>query len=144
MIKTLNPYSTTDKIRYMPIALKPKVSKNVMNESSEENDMLKQFQGAPFFGSIMAPQQIWPLASNTSVGCIIENPNLTLTMQVLKKSEEVEFETLPTVVSVLNNKTTLTNSTYNEMIGQPKCPWLDFILLIKCSIFFISSCVHGG
>ncbi|KAK9035753.1 hypothetical protein V6N11_077784 [Hibiscus sabdariffa] len=87
--------------------------------------MLKQFQGAHFSSSIIVPQQIWPVASNTSVGCIIENPNLTSTMQVLKKSkeikEEVEFETLPTIVFDSNNKTILTNSAYNEMICQPEC-----------------------
>ncbi|KAK8624261.1 hypothetical protein V6N13_065611 [Hibiscus sabdariffa] len=77
--------------------------------------------------TVIAPQPIRLVGSSISVGCIIENPNLTSPMQVPKKpeeiEEEVESEALPVVVSDLNNK--VTSSAYNEMIGQQEWPYLD-------------------
>ncbi|GMI78477.1 DROUGHT RESPONSE GENE [Hibiscus trionum] len=103
---------------------------NSVAEIPEEKDLLKQLQGAPFStSSVIAPQPIRPIGSSISVGCISENPDLSSPMQVPKKAEEVEeeveSEALPAVVSDSNNKVRLANSAYNEMIGQPECPWLD-------------------
>ncbi|KAE8714388.1 hypothetical protein F3Y22_tig00110198pilonHSYRG00283 [Hibiscus syriacus] len=102
---------------------------NSVAEIPEEKDLLKQLQGDPFSSSVIAPQPIRLVGSTISVGCITENPNLTSPMQVLKKpeeaEEEVESEALPAVVSDSNNKVRLANSAYNEMIGQPECPWLN-------------------
>ncbi|KAK8681650.1 hypothetical protein V6N13_054052 [Hibiscus sabdariffa] len=105
---------------------------NSVAEIPEEKDLLKQLQCAPFSSSVIAPQPIRPIASSISVGCITENPNLTSSMQVPKKpeevEEEVESEAFPAVVSDSNNKVRLANSAYSEMIGQPECPWLDSVV----------------
>ncbi|KAE8685743.1 NADH-ubiquinone oxidoreductase-related-like protein [Hibiscus syriacus] len=102
---------------------------NTVAEIPEEKDLLKQLQGTPFSSSVIAPQPIRPVGSSISVGCISENPKLNSPMKVPKKpdevEEEVESEALPVVVSDSNNKVRLANSAYNEMIGQPECPWLD-------------------
>ncbi|KAL4284961.1 hypothetical protein GQ457_16G015410 [Hibiscus cannabinus] len=76
------------------------------------------------------PQPIRPVGSSIFVGCINEEPGMNPPpMQVPKKPEEieddVEAEALPAVISDSNNKVRLVNSAYNELVGQPECPWLD-------------------
>ncbi|KAI5655179.1 hypothetical protein M9H77_32366 [Catharanthus roseus] len=98
-------------------------------EIPEELDFLPQLQG-PTKSAVISPQAIRPVGSTISVGRISEDPcGRNAAKQVVKKPEEVEkeveSETLPAVVSDSNNKVRLTNSAYNEMIGQPECCWLD-------------------
>ncbi|KAK8500784.1 hypothetical protein V6N13_057089 [Hibiscus sabdariffa] len=118
----------------LPCGMEPCVGENVTNlnkvaEIPEEKDFLKLFQGLPI-SSLIVPQPIRPVGSSIFVGCINEEPGINPPpMQVPKKPEEieddVEAEALPAVISDSNNKVRLVNSAYNELVGQPECPWLD-------------------
>ncbi|KAF8404867.1 hypothetical protein HHK36_009758 [Tetracentron sinense] len=94
----------------------------------QERDMLQKLQLSTS-STVIAPQAVRPIYSSISVGNISECPSITPTTQVSKRQEEVEdeveSEALPAVVSDSNNRVRLANSAYNEMVGQPECPWLD-------------------
>ncbi|PPE01254.1 hypothetical protein GOBAR_DD01748 [Gossypium barbadense] len=96
-----------------------------------EKDFLKQLQGLPVLptSSLITPQPIRPVGSTIIVGCINEAPAPAAPLQAPKKPEEVEddieSESMPTIISDSNNKVRLANSAYKAMVGQPECPWLD-------------------
>ncbi|KAK8596915.1 hypothetical protein V6N13_001523 [Hibiscus sabdariffa] len=118
----------------LPCGMEPCVGEKVTNlnkvaEIPEEKDFLKLFQGPPI-SSLIVPQPIRPVGSSIFVGCIKEEPSMNPPpMQFPKKPEEieddVEAEALPAVISDSSNKVRLANSAYNELVGQPECPWLD-------------------
>lgn len=102
----------------------------VVDVLPQEVDFMHQL-GSPKKVAVILPQAIRPVGSSISVGIITEDPSLKNPgKKLIKKPEEVEkemeFEALPAVVSDSNNKVRLTNAAYNEMVGQPECPWLDF------------------
>ncbi|KAJ9166344.1 hypothetical protein P3X46_021116 [Hevea brasiliensis] len=101
-------------------------------EIPEEKDLLQQLQET-LTGNIITPQPIRPVGSSISVGCISEDPSSTPPVQLPKKPEEVEqeveFESLPAVISDSKYKVRLANSAYKEMVGQPECSWLDLMVM---------------
>lgn len=108
---------------------------NKAAEAPEEVDFMPQLEDSVVPSTkvaVIAPQAIRPVGSSISVGCITEDPSFRCAgKQAAKKPEEVEkeveTEVLPAVVSDSRNKVRLTNAAYNEMVGQPECPWLDFM-----------------
>ncbi|XP_027091906.1 uncharacterized protein [Coffea arabica] len=107
---------------------------NKAADSPEEVDFMPQLgaSGASTTKfAVIAPQAIRPVASSISVGRISEDPLApNAGKQIVKRAEEVEkeveSEVLPAIVSDSKNRVRLTNAAYNEMVGQPECPWLDF------------------
>ncbi|MQM07881.1 hypothetical protein Taro_040727 [Colocasia esculenta] len=83
---------------------------------------------------VIVPQPVRPVGSSISVGCISEGKveAASATHLPTKKpeevEEEVESEVLPAVVSDSKNRVRLANTAYKEMVGQPECSWLDFMV----------------
>ncbi|MBA0747254.1 hypothetical protein Gogos_004182 [Gossypium gossypioides] len=122
------PPSSTTSLVTLPLLPCLKVA---AHEIPEEKDFLKQLQGLPVLptSSLITPQPIRPVGSTIIVGCINEAPAPAAPLQAPKKPEEVEddieSESMPTIISDSNNKVRLANSAYKAMVGQPECPWLD-------------------
>ncbi|KAF2309632.1 hypothetical protein GH714_004384 [Hevea brasiliensis] len=95
--KLENPVSTASDLVTLPLLpCQPSVP------PVEEKDLLQQLQET-LTGNIITPQPIRPVGSSISVGCISEDPSSTPPVQLPKKPEEVEqeveFESLPAVIS---------------------------------------------
>ncbi|CAI9116010.1 OLC1v1017046C1 [Oldenlandia corymbosa var. corymbosa] len=102
----------------------------------QEVDFVHQLESPKKVG-VISPQAVRPVGSSITVGVISDeypmttgkNPEKRVELMKKKPEEvekEMEFEELPAVVTDSNNKVRLTNAAYNEMVGQPECPWLDF------------------
>ncbi|KAK4348309.1 hypothetical protein RND71_031064 [Anisodus tanguticus] len=112
---------------------------NLAADVPEELDFMPQFQG-PKSPAVITPQPVRPVGSSISIGCINEEEvpdgggtNKKFMKKPEEVEEEVEAEALPAVISDSNNKVRLTNSAYKEMVGQPECCWLDYMVGINAS-----------
>ncbi|MCD9643741.1 Sdr4p [Datura stramonium] len=125
---------------------------NLAADVPEELDFMPQLQG-PKSPAVITPQPVRPVGSSISIGCINEEApdgggtNKKFMKKPEEVEEEVEAEALPAVVSDSNNKVRLTNSAYKEMVGQPECCWLDYMVGTACKriggevmLEFLDSC----
>ncbi|XP_072979420.1 uncharacterized protein [Typha angustifolia] len=98
-----------------------------------EKNLLQKLQEP----KIIVPQPLRPVGSSISVGSIATNTGSAPLMLVSKRPEEVEEEiesdTLPAVVSDSRNRVRMANSAYKEMVGQPECMWLDYMVGTKAA-----------
>ncbi|PHU20681.1 hypothetical protein BC332_11832 [Capsicum chinense] len=108
---------------------------NLAADVPEELDFMPQLQDQKS-PAVITPQPVRPVGSSISIGCINEEASDGRNKKSMKKpeevEEEVEAEALPAVVSDSNNKVRLTNSAFKEMVGQPECCWLDYMVGNAC------------
>ncbi|CAN4092168.1 unnamed protein product [Withania somnifera] len=112
---------------------------NLAADGPEELDFMLQLQGPIAKGpSVITPQPVRPVGSSISIGCINEEApddggrNKKSMKKPEEVEEEVEAEALPAFISDSNNKVRLTNAAYKEMVGQPECSWLDYMVGNAC------------
>ncbi|XP_015168594.1 uncharacterized protein [Solanum tuberosum] len=113
---------------------------NLAADGPEELDFMPQLQGPKTPGpGVITPQPVRPVGSSISIGCINEEEapegggtNKKFMKKPEEVEEEVEAEALPAVISDSNNKVRLTNAAYKEMVGQPECCWLDYMVGNAC------------
>ncbi|MQL88624.1 hypothetical protein Taro_021189 [Colocasia esculenta] len=79
------------------------------------------------------PQPVRLVGWRIGVGCInkgkVEAPTTPVsTKRPEEVEEEVESEVLTIVVFNSKNRVRLANTAYKEMVGQPQCSWLDFMV----------------
>ncbi|KAJ3673153.1 hypothetical protein LUZ60_006527 [Juncus effusus] len=128
---SLHPYSSPEIERPLPIPV--------------EKDLLKKLQEP----KVIVPQPMRPVHSSIIVGCISPVTNSLPFGPNSKKlaeevEEDVEIEPLPAVISDSHNKVRLTNSAYQEMVGQPECEWLETIGKDACKSTTVSNRINGG
>ncbi|BAT82581.1 hypothetical protein LR48_Vigan07g264100 [Vigna angularis] len=94
----------------------------------EERDLLQQLQ-KPVSNNVIQPLPVRPIGSSITVVCIGEDTALPSVPRTPKGSrqveKEVESEALPVVISDSKHRVRMANSAYKEMVGQPRCPWLE-------------------
>lgn len=85
---------------------------------------------------VLVPQPVRPVGSSIFVGCIDPIVSSVISGPISKTPGEVEqdmeAETLPTVISDSQNKVRLTNSAYKALVGQPECLWLETLVKNPC------------
>uniref|UniRef100_A0A7N0SXK0 Uncharacterized protein n=1 Tax=Kalanchoe fedtschenkoi TaxID=63787 RepID=A0A7N0SXK0_KALFE len=163
----------------------PERSKGIIDLNSmveatpEEKGLTLQLRGpsesSACSGSVISPRPIRPVgsciivisvntvnevnahtpASFTSVNGVnaakiyasLKNPN--------EVEAEIEAEVLPAIVTDSKNRVRLTNSAYNEMVGQPECMWLgsmggggriggEVVIKTAGAVSAASDCLTGG
>ncbi|KAF5766709.1 hypothetical protein HanRHA438_Chr15g0730971 [Helianthus annuus] len=103
---------------------------NKAAEIPEEKDLLAQLQKPT--SNVISPTPNRLVSSTVSIRAVkLDDTGSSGSSRhiTLKKPEEIEKElesqTLPAFVSDSNNRVRLVNSSYQNMVGQPNCGWVE-------------------
>ncbi|XP_076916071.1 uncharacterized protein LOC143575644 [Bidens hawaiensis] len=111
------------------------LNKNV--EIPEEKDLLAQLQKPPA-AAVISPKPIRLIPSTVSVKAIKPNSIPVSEISMIKTSEDIEREleslAVPAFVSDSNNQVRLVNPSYQAMLGQPECGWVQSMVTTCNSI----------
>ncbi|XP_076949480.1 uncharacterized protein LOC143622129 [Bidens hawaiensis] len=106
-------------------------------EIPEEKDFLAQLQKPPA-PAVISPKPIRLIPSNVSIRAIKPNKEPLSAITMIKTAEDIEREleslTVPAFVSDSNNQVRLVNSSYQAMLGQPECGWVQSMVTTCNSI----------
>ncbi|CAM8942342.1 unnamed protein product [Rhodiola kirilowii] len=106
--------------------------KSLMEMTPDENNLTLQLRGpVESFASrkVISPRPIRPIGSCITVISLTSvneksTTHLTTFKTAAEVEAEIEAEEVPAIVTDSRNRARLTNSAYNEMVGQPECMWL--------------------
>ncbi|XP_076919351.1 uncharacterized protein LOC143580118 [Bidens hawaiensis] len=97
-------------------------------EIPEEKDLLAQLQKPPA-AAVISPKPIRLIPSTLSIKAIKPNNIPVSEVSMMRTSEDIEREleslAVPAFVSDSNNQVRLVNSSYQAMLGQPECGWVQ-------------------